>query len=37
MIITFGKLRIADLGDLYWNQEHELFCPADILGESTLI
>ena len=32
MIITFGKLRIADLGDLYWNQEHELACPMNKLG-----
>ena len=32
MIITFGALRIADLGDLYWNQEHELVCPANKLG-----
>jgi competence protein ComEC len=32
LIITFGKLRIADLGDLYWNQEHELACPMNKLG-----
>jgi competence protein ComEC len=32
MIITFGKLRIADLGDLYWNQEHDLACPVNKLG-----
>jgi competence protein ComEC len=32
MIITFGSLRIADLGDLYWNQEHELVCPVNKLG-----
>jgi len=32
MIITFGKLRISDLGDLFWNQEHELVCPANKLG-----
>jgi beta-lactamase superfamily II metal-dependent hydrolase len=32
MIITFGSLRIADLGDLYWNQEHELACPVNLLG-----
>jgi beta-lactamase superfamily II metal-dependent hydrolase len=32
MIITFGKLRIADLGDLFWNQEHELACPVNKLG-----
>ncbi|HJZ97595.1 MAG TPA: MBL fold metallo-hydrolase [Candidatus Solibacter sp.] len=32
MIITFGGLRIADLGDLYWNQEHALVCPNNKLG-----
>jgi competence protein ComEC len=32
MIVTFGSLRIADLGDLYWNQEHELVCPVNKLG-----
>lgn len=32
MIITFGKLRISDLGDLFWNQEHDLVCPANKLG-----
>jgi competence protein ComEC len=32
MILTFGKLRISDLGDLFWNQEHDLVCPANKLG-----
>ncbi len=32
MIITLGNLRIADLGDLYWNQEHDLACPVNKLG-----
>ncbi len=32
MIMTFGKLRIADLGDLYWNKEYELACPVNKLG-----
>jgi len=32
MIITFGRLRIADFGDLYWNQEHELVCPVNKIG-----
>jgi competence protein ComEC len=32
MIITFGALRIADLGDLYWNQEHDLVCPVNKVG-----
>ncbi len=32
MIITFGKLRIADLGDLTWAKERLLVCPVDKLG-----
>lgn len=32
MIITFGKLRIADLGDLTWARERPLICPVDKLG-----
>ena len=33
MILTFGKLRIADLGDLTWNKERDLMCPANKLGQ----
>ena len=32
MVITYGDFRLADLGDLYWNQEHDLACPANKLG-----
>jgi len=31
-IITFGKLRILDLGDLTWDKEMELVCPINRLG-----
>jgi beta-lactamase superfamily II metal-dependent hydrolase len=31
-IITFGKVRIAALGDLSWNKEMELACPIDKTG-----
>ena len=31
-ILTFGKVRIAALGDLTWNREHDLFCPIDKVG-----
>lgn len=31
-IIQFGKLRIADLGDLTWNKEGELVCPVNKIG-----
>lgn len=32
MIVTYGKFRLADLGDLYWNQEFDLACPTNKLG-----
>jgi beta-lactamase superfamily II metal-dependent hydrolase len=32
LLITFGQFRVADFGDLYWNQEHSLACPADKIG-----
>jgi competence protein ComEC len=31
-IITFGKVRILDLGDLTWDKELELVCPLNKLG-----
>jgi len=31
-IIQFGKMRIADLGDLTWNKEGELVCPVNKVG-----
>ena len=31
-LITFGKFRILDLGDLTWNKEHELVCPNNKIG-----
>lgn len=33
MVITFGKLRILDLGDLTWAKERPLMCPLDKLGK----
>jgi len=32
MIISFGNLRISDLGDLFWDKEYELACPVNKLG-----
>ena len=32
MVVTYGKFRLADLGDLYWNQEYDLACPVNKLG-----
>src|SRR5580704_13824364 len=31
--ITFGKLRLLDLGDLTWDKEMELMCPVNKLGK----
>jgi len=31
-IITFGKVRILDMGDLTWDKEMELVCPINKLG-----
>lgn len=33
MVITFGKLRILDLGDLTWGKEPGLVCPVNKLGK----
>ena len=32
-LITFGKTRILYLGDLTWNKEMELLCPANKVGK----
>jgi competence protein ComEC len=32
MLITYGKFRILDLGDLTWNKEHDLACPVNKIG-----
>jgi beta-lactamase superfamily II metal-dependent hydrolase len=31
-IITFGRFRVAHLGDLTWNKEFDLMCPANRVG-----
>lgn len=36
MVITFGKLRIVDLGDLTWQKELELMCPDNKLGRTDI-
>lgn len=33
MVITFGKTRILDLGDLTWAKERGLMCPANKIGK----
>jgi beta-lactamase superfamily II metal-dependent hydrolase len=31
-IVTFGRFRVAHLGDLTWNKEYELMCPTNNIG-----
>jgi beta-lactamase superfamily II metal-dependent hydrolase len=31
-IVTFGKFRVAHLGDVTWNKEHDLMCPTNPIG-----
>jgi beta-lactamase superfamily II metal-dependent hydrolase len=31
-VVTFGDFRVAHLGDLTWNKEFELMCPANRIG-----
>jgi competence protein ComEC len=33
LVLTYGKLRILDLGDLTWDKELQLMCPANKLGK----
>lgn len=32
IVITFGRFRAIDLGDLLWYNEHELMCPNNPIG-----
>ena len=32
MVMSFGRFRLLDLGDLTWNKEHGLACPNNLLG-----
>jgi competence protein ComEC len=32
MLITLGKFRMVDFGDLTWNKEHDLACPNNLVG-----
>lgn len=36
VVIRFGDFRVADLGDLTWNKELALMCPANKLGKADL-
>lgn len=35
-VLTFGRLRIVDLGDLTWDKELELMCPVNKLGHADI-
>jgi competence protein ComEC len=37
VLITFGKLKILDLGDLTWDKEMQLMCPANKLGKVDIL
>jgi len=30
--VQYGNFRLLDLGDLTWNQEHQLVCPSNLIG-----
>ncbi len=36
MIVSLGKFRMADFGDLTWNYEHKLACPNNLVGKIDL-
>jgi len=36
-LITFGKLKILDLGDLTWDKEMQLMCPINRLGHVDIL
>jgi beta-lactamase superfamily II metal-dependent hydrolase len=31
-VVTLGQFRLADFGDLLWNNEHDLMCPNNPIG-----
>ena len=36
-LLTYGKLRILDLGDLTWDKEMQLMCPVNRLGHIDIL
>ena len=32
LVVRYNGFRLLDLGDLTWNQEHELVCPNNLIG-----
>lgn len=37
VLITFGRLRILDLGDLTWDKEMDMMCPTNRIGHVDLL
>lgn len=37
LVMTFGEMKIVDLGDLTWNKELDLMCPNNKLGKTNLL
>jgi competence protein ComEC len=35
-VVTFGRFRVVHLGDLTWNKEFDLMCPANRIGVADL-
>ena len=35
-VVTFGQFRLIDLGDLMWNNEFDLVCPRNMVGQVDL-
>ena len=33
VVVSYGRFRVLDLGDLTWNKEHALVCPNNLLGQ----
>jgi beta-lactamase superfamily II metal-dependent hydrolase len=36
-LITWGKLRILDLGDLTWDKEMDMMCPNNVIGHVDIL
>jgi competence protein ComEC len=36
-VITFGRFKLVDLGDLTWNKELDLMCPDNKIGHADLL
>ncbi len=37
VLITWGKLRILDLGDLTWDKEMDMMCPNNVIGHVDIL